>query len=59
MSAPKGCWGTAWVMLVDVLLTCDLLEEGNGVLMEVVVLETDGLSLAVSALMILGGSLII
>lgn len=59
MSAPKGCWGTAGVMLVDVLLTCDLLEEGNGVLMEVVVLETDGLSLAVSALMILDGSLII
>lgn len=60
MSAPKGCWGTAGVMLVDVLLTCDLLEERNGVLMEVVViLETDGLSLAVSALMILGGSLMI
>lgn len=57
MSAQKGCWGTAGVMLVDVLLTCDLLEERNGVLMEVVViLETDGLSLAVSALMILGGS---
>lgn len=60
ISAPKGCWGTTGVMFVDVLLTCDLLEEENGVLMEVVViLETDGLSLAVSALMILGGSLII
>lgn len=47
-------------MFVDVLLNCALLEEGDGVLMEVVViLETDGLSLAVSALMILGGSLII
>lgn len=60
MSVPKCSWGTAGVMLVDVLLTCDLLEERNGVLMEVVViLETDGLSLAVSALMIFDGSLII
>lgn len=47
-------------MFVDILLTCDLLEEGNGVLVEVVViLETEGLSLAGSALMIIGGSLII
>lgn len=59
-SAPKSCWGAAWVMFVDVLLNCALLEEGYGVLIEVVViLETDGLSLAVSALMILDGSLII
>lgn len=55
----KGCWGIVWVMFVDVLLICDFLEEGNGVLMEVVVFEIDGFFLVVFVLMILGGFLII